>query len=295
MNLKEEEEWNQLIQRVKTRLNQNHLMDMARDFYWLSAHRKVTELVRGLEPTTLPVAPRKSEMGKYWTLWLQGFSAAPPIVRICVDVMEEKIGADLKPLDFELAMQHTHLPEPIIDLYLSGELKPQRFSNLIRLDLLNRFGGTWLDSTVLVREAPEHRGLGILYDPKSVMGRTLSIGPNWYLTGTSSHFLIHLFEGLLLVTQATRGRGISRRDMFLLSGVLLHSCEDCSSELTEQPHVSVKPYKSLQMALLKNKNEMIPNAWSGAPFHKLSHKQFAYSREQLESLTRIASKRSSEE
>lgn len=275
--------------KLKTVLNQNPLMDTVRDFYWIGAYDKLSRMLATLDFDSKSETYRSNDETKYWTLWLQGRDNAPDIVKLCMASMSEKLGPQLEILNFDSAIDKAQLPSSIVELYLSNQIKDQRFSNLIRLHLLCRFGGTWLDSTVLLRKVPSHKSLGMLYRPNPFFGRTMDIGPNWYLTGMDSHFFHHLLHALTHVTEVTRGRGVSRRDMFLISGILMNQCQSCLLELDSQPIVAKERYKSVQIALLKNDEANLRRAWYSAPFHKLSHKQFEYSKTQMQLLEKLSS------
>jgi capsular polysaccharide synthesis protein len=81
-----------------------------------------------------------------WTLWLQGFADAPPLVQACLESWRRfNPGWRVQPLD-------QHSLGDVIDLVslrdASGHLTLQKTSALARLALLRRYGGVWTDATV---------------------------------------------------------------------------------------------------------------------------------------------------
>ena len=87
---------------------------------------------------------------KIWTLWLQGYENAPDIVKICISSMKKYANNyDVVVLDENNLSKYITLPDFIMQKYKKGFISPIHFSDIVRLELLDRYGGTWIDSTVL--------------------------------------------------------------------------------------------------------------------------------------------------
>lgn len=82
---------------------------------------------------------------KIWTLWYQGLSEAPFIVKKCIDSwMEENRNWEVIVLDKNNLGEYIDLDLPdekLVSLPLAKQ------SNLVRLQLLAEYGGVWADST----------------------------------------------------------------------------------------------------------------------------------------------------
>jgi hypothetical protein len=88
------------------------------------------------------VVPRR-----LWILWFQGLSSAPFLVRKCVDSwIRENPGWDIEILDGESVGRHI---EPLLPPEIERRLGPTKRSNLVRLQLLARYGGVWADATTV--------------------------------------------------------------------------------------------------------------------------------------------------
>lgn len=87
---------------------------------------------------------------KIWFCWLQGFEKAPTLVKACL-ASQKKFITDKEHIIITLDTykQYITLPTFIEEKYKKGKIPPALFSDLIRLELLIRHGGTWIDSTVL--------------------------------------------------------------------------------------------------------------------------------------------------
>lgn len=89
-----------------------------------------------------------------WWCWLQGIEAAPPIVRACYNSLVHgewfKVnGYKVNVIDAENWKEYIELPGYIVKKWVKKQIPPALFSDLLRLQLLIKYGGTWIDSTVL--------------------------------------------------------------------------------------------------------------------------------------------------
>ena len=85
-----------------------------------------------------------------WWCWLQGFEAAPPIVKACYASIERHLpDYEIRLIDNSNWKEYVELPDYVVDKWEKGRIPAAMFTDLLRLELLIRFGGTWMDSTVL--------------------------------------------------------------------------------------------------------------------------------------------------
>lgn len=84
-----------------------------------------------------------------WLCWLQGIDNAPELVKNCYQSVKYHIGnMDIVVLDEDNLWDYVSLPEYIVDKWKKGIISNTHFSDLIRVNILNRHGGLWLDATV---------------------------------------------------------------------------------------------------------------------------------------------------
>ena len=83
-----------------------------------------------------------------WWCWLQGLDAAPAIVKACYNSLKQLTGY-LVVIDNKNWREYLELPEYIVRKWEKGRIPVALFSDLLRLELLIKYGGTWIDSTVL--------------------------------------------------------------------------------------------------------------------------------------------------
>ena len=90
----------------------------------------------GEKPSTGPSsAPGEKEY--IWQCWLQGREAAPPLVKNCLD---------------SVARDYVELPDFILRKRQAGIIGNAHFADVLRIYLLAKHGGYWIDATCLLTE-----------------------------------------------------------------------------------------------------------------------------------------------
>ncbi|MCL2066579.1 MAG: capsular polysaccharide synthesis protein [Treponema sp.] len=98
------------------------------------------------------IAPPVSGIPKQiWICWWDGIDSMPPIVRACYNSVLRNTG------DFCITViskfnynEFISIPGYILEKVNSGIMTITHFSNIIRMSLLGKYGGLWLDATILV-------------------------------------------------------------------------------------------------------------------------------------------------
>lgn len=105
--------------------------------YWDSYHR----------PTDMPDCNPKLR-NKIWICWWQGIDNAPEIVRACVDSIRRN--ADKCEIIFITESNYksyVSFPDWVEEKRKVGIISRTIYSDLLRMNLLSRYGGIWIDST----------------------------------------------------------------------------------------------------------------------------------------------------
>lgn len=89
-----------------------------------------------------------------WWCWLQGIEYSPSIVHACYNSLIKgewfkENGYKVNVIDAENWKDYVELPDYIVKKWEKKQIPPALFSDLLRLELLIKYGGTWIDSTVL--------------------------------------------------------------------------------------------------------------------------------------------------
>ena len=90
-----------------------------------------------------------------WVMWWQGVEGMPPIVRACWNQLN-KVSSSHKIILItkENWRNYIQLPNYIIEKVNKGKITLTHFSDIIRIYLLNYYGGLWIDATVWVEDLP---------------------------------------------------------------------------------------------------------------------------------------------
>ena len=84
-----------------------------------------------------------------WSAWLQGTDNAPEMVKACLTSQRVQFSDyEMRVLDLDNYRQWVDLPEDIEEKYRKGRIPPASFSDLVRLAVLKKYGGVWMDATV---------------------------------------------------------------------------------------------------------------------------------------------------
>ena len=244
----------------------------------------------------LPHSPAQGER-RVWQLWLQGEDNAPPVVRMCI----ESVRRHTKPLKHVLLDERNYgeyveLPEHIVRLHESGEMSHASFADYLRIALLAKYGGVWVDATVLITapvpdeilrsdffvfSSPLWSGesfkrltpkmIGALRFFSDRLSTTL-FGSSWWMCASSASPTIQTTKALL---DEYWSRGDRRRDYMiiydLISLAILEN-PDCRGEWQRMPK-RVTTETQLLRSMLREKYdaEVMDALLSLSPVHKLVH------------------------
>lgn len=90
-----------------------------------------------------------------WFCWFQGIENAPDIVKICQKSLEENIDKDKQEIHYitlKNVDQYIKIPKHIKEKFEKNIISYTFYSDFIRTAILAKYGGFWIDSTVLVTE-----------------------------------------------------------------------------------------------------------------------------------------------
>ncbi|MET0424323.1 MAG: capsular polysaccharide synthesis protein [Actinoplanes sp.] len=204
--------------------------------------------------------------------WGQGFDAAPPLVRACLAALKAgNPGERVHELTDETIGAYVDVPADIVAKL--GDNKTH-FSDLVRLVLLEKFGGVWVDGTCFVSEP-----LRPHIDEVLAKGSLFAFhyhGPyisNWLLAARAGSYAMHLWRAASFLWWEQRGELI---DYFLHHHVfemLYHLDPRFRAEWDEGVRLSTRPPHALQQVMLKPYDpEKFRALTAGSFAHKLSYK-----------------------
>ena len=93
----------------------------------------------------------KEGIDNIWICWFQGEKNSPPIVKKCIESIK-KYNKDKKIhiITEDNISEYVEFPNYIYDKWKKGIITNTHLSDLLRLELLIKYGGLWLDATTLL-------------------------------------------------------------------------------------------------------------------------------------------------
>lgn len=100
------------------------------------------------------VSPNKYQI---YFCWLQGKEHLPPAVSCCYNSLKQNAGRyKIVFIDEKNFSNYVDIAPHILKKFRAGKISRTHFSDILRVNLLERYGGLWLDSTILVTEPLEN-------------------------------------------------------------------------------------------------------------------------------------------
>ena len=92
--------------------------------------------------------------------------------------------------------KYVNIPKFIMDKYKKGLFTPTHFSDILRLELLNTYGGTWIDSSVLITKYDPrfYNNILFFFGSKSSEG---CVGSSWFITSEKNSPILRTTLDLL--------------------------------------------------------------------------------------------------
>lgn len=141
-----------------------------------------------------------------WWCWLQGIEQAPPIVKACYNSLRRNLpDREIVVIDDKNWKEYVELPEYIVEKWEKGRIPAAMFSDLLRLQLLIKYGGTWIDSTVLctgfkgskVQEFKNYLDTDLFLFQYTKQGSIPVSISNWFITACTNNELLIVLRDML--------------------------------------------------------------------------------------------------
>lgn len=221
---------------------------------WVSKHR-------GANSTCPP---------KVYTYWAQGMNLAPAIVKACLRSADSIYGKNLIVLDDTNWFHFVDIDSAILDKVYSNKTA---FSDLLRLELLSKYGGIWQDATCyctgnVLREFDSIVISNFFAFLKDFPGGVSS----WYWAAKPGCFTISLLREMMLAYWKEYEKLAHYFVMHQILKELYKLDATVKSEMQGIPIFNWNPRK-MKSVLLKSASSQSYTALSHAsPVHKLTYK-----------------------
>lgn len=212
---------------------------------------------------------------KVWICWFQGIENAPDIVKVCYDSVKRNISnKDIVLITEENILEYADFPEFIIDKWKAGIITDTHMTDLLRLELLIKQGGTWIDATVLCTgELPNY-----MTDSDLFLFQSLKPGRDGKAVTFSSWFMSAKNNNkILLATQALLYEYWNKNNQ-MIDYFLLHDFLQIVLDRYPEYYANVIPFSNstphiLLLRLFEKYDDVVWQAViAQSPIHKLSYK-----------------------
>ena len=141
--------------------------------------------------------------GRIWMFWSSGEESAPPIARKCIASIRENLpDREVVVLSEKTYRDYVTFPSFIQEKIDRGEMMKAHMADLLRLELLIRYGGTWIDATVF---CPGGKIPAYMLDSDLFLFQDLKPGfdghcqriSNWMITARAGNPVLKLTRALL--------------------------------------------------------------------------------------------------
>lgn len=132
--------------------NKNILNTLNRQVYYKKYKRKYRKY---LKKEKFKYSDNLDFKNKVWIFWYQGIQNAPDLVKSTIKSVQRVLkDSNVIVLTKENIHEYIQLPDYIEEKFNKGIIPMAHYSDLIRLDLLTKYGGLWIDSTVFLTKKP---------------------------------------------------------------------------------------------------------------------------------------------
>ena len=250
------------------RLNSEQLQNKKHWIYLLYLEKKYKKFLNKLE-----IYKNSNEFSnKVWWCWLQGEENAPDLNKACLNSLRENLkDREIIIITEENYSQYIELPEYIISKYKKGLITKTHFSDILRIELLVKFGGTWIDSSVLCTSydsAYFDKNLFVYQNWKR--GDEAILISNWFITAEKHNPILLTTRDLLYEYW--------RKNDFVIHYFIFHFFFTISAKKYEEQWNAISRFSNIPPHILqfelfdKYSEERFNQIAKMSSFHKLNQK-----------------------
>lgn len=158
---------------------------------------------------------KKVNKDRIWVCWLDGMKKAPDIVKSCYKSLENHIPAkNITVITRSNFSEFVELPEDIIKKWQAGIIGPAHFSDILRTEILIKYGGYWIDSTVYCTDSSilqyiDKQPLFMYSFYYFGFNPEIMEANNWFIYSTTNNNILCLMRELLYAYWRTYDRAVN--------------------------------------------------------------------------------------
>ena len=180
--------------------NKNIMAEINREKVYQQMEKQFADVIRD----GVTVYDKQSKSDKVWICWFQGEQNAPMIVKAAMASVKKNLpDRDIVIISDENISDYVQFPDYILEKRKKGIIGPAHFSDLLRIELLCKYGGIWIDATVFCSspEIPECIKDAPLFVYKvmklSPQDRIPIVASNWFISAYTNQPILLLTRKLL--------------------------------------------------------------------------------------------------
>lgn len=217
---------------------------------------------------------------KVWIYWNKGIENAPELIQKCYASIRKNLkDREIIVLNDKNLSEYIKLPEYIVKKYNAKKMSPAHYSDILRISLLAKYGGCWLDSTVFCSsgEIPNY-----YFNQKLFVYKTLDLdrsdrrylyASSWLISACRENNIIVSVRDLLYKYWIKHNKIY---DYFLVHILFTLVTEHYQEEFAEIPYYPNNSPHLLMFNLEKKYNQ---TQWEiikrHSVFHKLNRQMFS--------------------
>lgn len=151
--------------------------------YYLSKYLYVPELTKQ-ELQNIPQEEINKPADNIWTMWLQ--EDIPELIQMCLSTIKKQYPNAIVITESNM-FNYINIPDYIYKKYKNGTIKPCHFSDYLRVCLLDKYGGTWIDSTCyMLTKVPKYMTKENFFIMQDIYRKTIS---NFFIHSAKNNYL----------------------------------------------------------------------------------------------------------
>lgn len=240
----------------------------------IGAYKYLKRYEYALDKNTDYVCDQKEFKQRIWICWLQGYENAPDIVKRCKEsVLRYSSGCDVVVLDNDNIKEYIEVPDFIEEKHNKGIIHHTQYSDYIRVALLSKYGGIWIDSTALLTSPlPEYILKADLFCFKlPVEGRICA--SSWFISAKPNHPILNQMLSIFNEYWMNENKLVSYSMIHLCWYMVVNHNEHNKMMWEDVPYIDDVNCKLLQMDLFKKySEERYQQIINLSSVHKLTYK-----------------------
>lgn len=211
-----------------------------------------------------------------WVCWFQGIENAPDVVKTCIESLRNNVhNKDIVVISSNNYREYITFPPTIQEKVDKGIISGAHLSDLLRLELLTNYGGSWVDATVYFSD---DNYPNFFFDSDFFLFQKLKpaldgnplVISNWFITSKANHPLLLMTKELLYSYWSKNNTTIH---YFVFHMFFQIATEHYPNEWGQVIPASSSAPHSLLLRLFDDYNEYM---WDGiskqSSIHKLTYK-----------------------